>query len=154
MREGYGKMKHIAQPKGSNLCGQTCVAMIAGITLDESIKVFGKSGCTTTKDVASALRKLGIPCDDRVIRIRKGENPISVGTVVKMVVLHCDKWPKHCSHWVVLYGELYYDPAASVGIGYGDGVRITSYLPVYLTEKEAAAEKGTVGGGREDMRAR
>jgi hypothetical protein len=128
-------MKHISQPVGSNLCGQTCVAMIAGISLGESVKVFGKRGCTTTKDVAAALRKLGIPCGDKLIRLKKGEDPVSAGTAVKMVVLHYDGAPKHHAHWVVLHGDLYYDPAESIECGYDERVRITSYLPVYLTEK-------------------
>jgi hypothetical protein len=34
-------IKWIQQPEGSSLCGQTCVAMIAGITLEESIGAFG-----------------------------------------------------------------------------------------------------------------
>lgn len=119
-------MKHINQPPGSSLCGQTCVAMIAGITLEESISVFGKSGETETREVITALNKLGISCGDKLIRVKKGVDlpPCCI------IVLHYDGAPMRHWHWVVYYGGLYYDPAESIGTGYKAGVKITSYLPV------------------------
>lgn len=50
----------IPQPPGSNLCGQACVAMLAGVTLAESIQVFGTEGRTSWKQVRGALRHFGI----------------------------------------------------------------------------------------------
>jgi hypothetical protein len=70
-------IKYQYQPPGSSLCGQTCVAMIAGITLEESIEAFrGKKGGTRTKEVVAALRKLGINCGDPPLtRIKSQELP-------------------------------------------------------------------------------
>ena len=121
-------MKHISQPPGSNLCGQACVAMIAGVTLEKSIAVFGKRGETETREVIAALRKLGIKCGGKLQRMKKGVTP----TPCCIMVLHYDGVPIRHWHWIVYYGGLYYDPAESIGIAYKAGVRITSYLSVYL----------------------
>ena len=51
---------HLQQPKDSHLCGQTCVAMITGVSIEKSIEVFGTRGGTRTKQVVAALRKFGI----------------------------------------------------------------------------------------------
>lgn len=53
-------MDLIRQPKGSKLCGQSTIAMLAGITLDESIKLFGHETSTYFKDYTRVLDKLGI----------------------------------------------------------------------------------------------
>jgi hypothetical protein len=67
---------HIYQPPGSSLCGQTCVAMLAGISLEESISAFnGKRGGTLTRDVVDAFRKLGIHCGDKLIHLKGQKKP-------------------------------------------------------------------------------
>lgn len=119
-------LKHIRQPSGSNLCGQASVAMIAGITLEKSIAVFGKRSCTTTKDVIRALRALGISCGNGLVRLKKGEQKSSVC----MVVLHFEGAPRSHGHWSVFYDGIYYDPASGVGDTYSKEVRETSYLPI------------------------
>ena len=119
-------MKHISQPPGSSCCGQACVAMIAGISLKDSISVFGKGGETETREIVAALRKLGISCGDKLIRMKKGINP----PLCCIMVLHYDGVPIRHWHWVVYYYGLYYDPGEGIGIGYKSGVRITSFLPV------------------------
>lgn len=124
-------MKLVMQPSGSYLCGQACVAMIAEISLDDSISVFGKHGETPTRDVIAALRKLRISCGNKLTRMKKG---ISLPPCC-ILVLHFDGVPIHIWHWVVYYNGLYYDPGEGIGIGYKDETRITSYLPVCLDEK-------------------
>ncbi len=39
------------QPSGSKLCGQVCLALILGISLDESIKLVGHRHGTSTKEL-------------------------------------------------------------------------------------------------------
>ena len=131
----------VKQPVNSRCCGQACVAMLAGVTLNESVRIFGKRSTTTTKDVVAALRKLGIQCGDRAVRLGKG--------VWKsgrcMVVVHA-KGDKKYLHWVVYGDGRYYDPAAGIAPGlnephydpHTDEYREyeieryeTSYLPVY-----------------------
>ena len=53
-------MKLVTQPPNSKLCGQCCVAMLAGITLDESIQIIGHQKGTRTKDLVKAFQKLNI----------------------------------------------------------------------------------------------
>jgi len=103
-------MKHfVKQPEPSNLCGQSCVAMIAGITLDESIKVFGKRSGTYTKDVITALQKLNISCGDKLIRISKTQKKSDFC----MVVVRAKKFKRY-DHWVVFKDGQYYDPAIGI----------------------------------------
>lgn len=128
--------RYIRQPEGSNLCGQTCVAMIADIPLEESITAFGKRSCTTTKDVIKALRSLGISCGDSLISLKKQEK-----TPTCMVVLHFEG-AKH-THWTIYHDGLYYDPASGIGSGYPAGVRETSFLPVEYARAEEVAACGS-----------
>ena len=83
--------------------------MIAGVSIDESVKAFGTKGCTNTPDVISALRKLNIPCGEKLIRIGKTQK-----SSLCMVTLHARKDKKYL-HWVVYENGLYYDPASGIG---------------------------------------
>ena len=53
-------MRLVRQPEDSSLCGQACVATLAGITLDESIEIFGTKGKTYGTHLVAALRCVGI----------------------------------------------------------------------------------------------
>lgn len=98
----------IRQPKGSNLCGQCCVAMVAEITIEESIELFGSKGRTTTRDLIDALLKKGIRTKNLVLyRIKKGQLP-SDNSILKVL------WKDGRSHWVVYRKGKVYDPAYGV----------------------------------------
>jgi hypothetical protein len=125
------------QPEGSSLCGQTCVAMIAGVTLEESIAAFGgKRGATRTKDLVNALRKLGINCGDPpLVKIKYQCYPDTC--IVKLHIDHPDL--KKSTHWVVWHNGKYYDPSylgqytlyCNKGM-YPEGIRATSYLSIFM----------------------
>jgi hypothetical protein len=125
---------HIFQPPGSSLCGQTCVAMIAGVSLKESIDVFsGKRGGTRTKDVVAALRKLGINCGDQPLTRYRGDC-LPDTCIAK---LHFDHQKQ--THWVVWHEGIFYDPSIdgdfilnAIKNKYPEGVRLTSYLPIFM----------------------
>ncbi len=115
-------MNLIRQPEGSNLCGQACVAMIAGISLKKSIEIFQKKGCTSTRHVVAALRKLGISCGDKLVRL---------GEVLPWpCIVHIHYPDIKATHWAVFYDGYYLDPALGLVRGYGSYARVTSYLPV------------------------
>lgn len=101
-------MKLINQPKGVGVCGQTCVAMIAGISLEESINLFKSKAGTRPKQVAKVLKGLGFKCDDKLNRITKDfELPESGIYMFKLM------WDdKKGSHWVIWNGneDRWYDP--------------------------------------------
>jgi len=102
-------IEFVKQPLESSLCGQACVAMIAGISLEKSIAIFGKRSSTTTKDVAVALRKIGFECADKVTRITKiNEKPPLCMVVVR------SKDNRNHNHWVAWNGKHYFDPALGI----------------------------------------
>jgi hypothetical protein len=127
-------IKWMQQPEGSSLCGQTCVAMLAGVTLEESIKSFGgKRGGTRTKELVNAIRKLGINCGDPpLVRINGQCYPDTC-----IVKLHFDDQTH--THWTLWHNGQFYDPSY---IGqytlycykgkYPEGIRPTSYLPIFM----------------------
>lgn len=122
-------MELIMQPPGSWLCGQTCVAMIAGITLEQSIRIFGKRSGTTTKQVIRALRETGIECGDILIRARNHERPAFC-----MAVVHFRG--ERYTHWTIWKNGRYYDPAIGIIDEYPEDAWVTSYLPIYDKEED------------------
>lgn len=103
-------MKLINQPELSSTCGQTCVAMIAGITLDESIKLFKFKGPTTTKQIAKVLRKLGFKCEDKLERF--GSRFILPTDGIYLFKLKYNNKKGGRWHWVIWNGKenCWYDP--------------------------------------------
>lgn len=100
------KIKLVRQPTGTNLCGQACVATIAGIELDAARKACGTSGKTDGTHLRSALRSLGFTVGERM---KKGR-PINLTNQLAVLKYQDDK--KSLRHWVVFDGRKYYDPAA------------------------------------------
>lgn len=132
-------MKHIFQPPGSSLCGQTCVAMIAGVSLEESIAAFGKRSGTRTKEVVAALRKLGVNCGDPpLMRLREPWRLTNLPETC-IVKMHFDG--SKTTHWAIWHNKRFYDPderghqSLYENIAYPSGVRITSYLPIFMSKE-------------------
>lgn len=121
------KMLLVYQPENSNLCGQACVASIAGVTLEDAIKVFGgKRSGTSTRQVVDALRKLGVECGDKLIRISRKREKTNYCIVKLRSTLH-----KH-RHWTIYREGFYFDPGVGVLVEYPDHVVETSFLPIYI----------------------
>ena len=106
-------MKLIRQPKDNNsLCGQACVAMVAGVSLEKSVKTFGSRGCTTTGQVVIALRKLGVKAPlVRAKRVTKAR-PAPQFCIAKMRFKG-----RRMGHWVVIWKGKIYDPDSRPGTG-------------------------------------
>jgi hypothetical protein len=113
----------VKQPSGTKTCGQVAIAVIAGISLDEAIKVVGKKGCTTTKDLVKALRKLGFQCPDRCRKMPRP--PLAIAQL---------RTPERKSgwHWVVVDGDKFFDGINGNADGnvMWCGSKMTSYLPI------------------------
>jgi len=130
-------MKLVMQPTDFSLCGQACVATIAGVSLEESIKAFGTRGGTHSRHVIKACKQLGISCGDKLIRLRKGTKKPDLC----MVMFHFGD--RINTHWVVfvrtknIYGEnieAYLDPSHGLHFGYPKSeidIRETSFLPIF-----------------------
>lgn len=92
-------MELVVQPKGSNLCGQACVAMILACSLQEAIALVGKKGKTYTRDLLRAMK-----VEQRRLKTWKSEN---VNGLLLARVLWNDKKRRH---WVVVNEGVVYDP--------------------------------------------
>ncbi len=123
-------MKLILQPEGSELCGQACVAMAAGVSLKSAIEAVGHKHSTSTADIAKALRFFGLTCPDRLVRISR-KRPLS--TPRAMLVIHRpavqhegrnSKW-----HWMLTWDGKVMDPGGRWPESY-DKWKVTSFLEI------------------------
>ena len=113
----------IKQPEGSNLCGQACVAMIAGISLEESIKLFKSRGKTRTKQLYYALKERGISCSNKAIRIKNYNKP-----KLCIVIIHYSDCKN--THWCVWHNNKYYNPAYGIRKKSNVFERETSFIKI------------------------
>jgi hypothetical protein len=123
-------MKLILQPDDSELCGQACVAMAAGVSLKRAISAIGHKGDTSTADVVFGLRSFGLTCADKLVRIsRKRPMPSARAMIVihRPAVEHERRNPKW--HWMLSWDGKIYDPGGRWPEGY-DKWQITSYLEI------------------------
>ena len=128
-------LRLIHQPPDSKMCGQACLAMLCGISLEEAVALIGHAHGTKTKEIIQALRILGVKVNsDRLIRIglRKGGFPTTC--LCRVIAFKEDrkalKEIYNWSHWVVLHEGRIYDPAYQRPVtSYG---RISAYLEVDL----------------------
>jgi|SRR6185503_13829697 len=114
-------LQWIQQPQKTKLCGQIAVAVIANITLEKSIELFGKRGCTRTKDVIQVLRRLGLDCSNRLLR-----KQITFG-IAKL------SYKNSKSHWVVIDNNKIFDGVygnSNGEVSWPEGARLTSYLSI------------------------
>lgn len=119
----------IRQPILSNLCGQCCVAMATGISLQDSIDEFGSKGATRTKQLVAVLRRRGVKCDDR-LRLIGQNRTLPANCIIKMKFVG-----RAMGHWILKLGDLYLDPA--FGAAYGrlpntpPGAKLSSFLELH-----------------------
>lgn len=119
-------MKLVKQPKDSNLCGQACVAMLCGLTLEQAILLVGTRGKTHTKPLKKALRAFGVHCGDRRVRGMPNKDETA---------LLFWKGGGTKGHWMVWHKGKYYDPVAGVFRRVPRWLsesRVTSHLKVEL----------------------
>ncbi|MFW9801139.1 MAG: hypothetical protein ACFFFC_00680 [Candidatus Thorarchaeota archaeon] len=111
--EELSPIKFIQQPPGSNLCGQTCVAMILGASLEEIIEVLGR-GRTRTTQLVSILESNGFKCYPSLRRVFTGWRDYVVkNKAFAICKVPCVYDGKKSSHWVLFYDGKIYDPCWS-----------------------------------------
>lgn len=114
-------MKLLLQPSYSRLCGQTCLAMLANITLAHAIVLVEHEHGTRTKELIKAFRKLNWSCPDRLIVLRGTLLTTLEHALVKVIFP-----PSSRSHWIAVHGGTVFDPMPdSLALG-----RATSHLPL------------------------
>ena len=120
-------MKLIAQPIASDLCGQCCVAMAAGVSVRRAREIIGHDGGTETREVVRALRSLGVSCADRLVRISRNRPNLPTRAIVTI-----QEQGKR-AHWMLTWDGTMYDPGQRWPEGY-PGWRITSFLEIFRSE--------------------
>lgn len=104
------KIEHVRQPSGSRLCGQSVVAMILGVPLEESVSRFdGHTSGTRTRMLCDVLRDNGvsIPENAKLKVIRKGDLP-EFG-ILKITWKIPGRKISH-GHWILKVGDVIHDP--------------------------------------------
>jgi len=118
-------------------CGQTCVAMVAGISVDEAIQVIGKTGGTHGSDLIRGMKKLGVACSKK--------SKVTDGlTLPKRAILRQklrDRKKKWGGHWVLYLDGIIYDPGPGISMPVAEyrdqlmqKLRFTSYITLLSTE--------------------
>lgn len=105
-------------------CGQACIAMLAGVSIEEAIAVMHTSGPTAIGMLAAALDHYGIGHSGKNIRLSK-KNP----DLPEMAILTVHM-PEY-NHWVIYHKGRYYDPEFGLLNACHPQGRITSFLEVY-----------------------
>lgn len=102
---------YLEQPRGSATCGQTCLAMVAGIPLDQAVTVLGiprtgQRAGTTPQQLRRAFALLGWNMGDRA-RYRSG---MDLPSVALLGMMHKRR---RYGHWVAFEGP---SPAYPTGL--------------------------------------
>jgi hypothetical protein len=136
-------MDLVRQPPNSNLCGQACVATIAGVALGEAVTLCGKSGKTSTRHLIAGLKAKGFEPYCGLTRVCQ-RSPWITGLMKSATLIVKFKSGK-ASHWVVRHKGKFYDPAAGVFRDVpkyleSQGARLVSFLVVNRAEGIASRE--------------
>ena len=119
------KINYIKQPTGY-LCGQACVAMLAGVSVEEVVSVMQNDKGTGKKDIEKALNYYGIR---QAKTMTKADNSSVLPKVCILKVL----LPKY-GHWILYYDGKYYDPEFGLMDELYQKTRIQSYLEIFVDE--------------------
>jgi hypothetical protein len=99
----------IRQPKGSKLCGQSTIAMVAGITLDESVKLFGHGTKSYYRDYTRVLNELGVTFAQwkKVDNRKKYDLP-------RFAIVRLQYVGRRTGHLIAYKDGKFYDPARGI----------------------------------------
>lgn len=117
-------INYIKQPN-NKACGQASVAMLAGVSVEEVMKVMYTNGSTTIGQIIEALDYYGIKHSECNKRISK-KNPSY--SEVCILTVHMPEY----SHWVLYFKGKFYDPEFGVLEECHPDGKITSYLEIYI----------------------
>ena len=120
------KIQYIKQPTGYQ-CGQACVAMLAGVPVEDVVAVMQNDKGTGKKDIARALDHYGIR---QAKTMTKADNATVLPRACILKVL----LPRY-GHWVLYYDGRYYDPEFGLTETLYPKERIQSYLEIFPDEE-------------------
>lgn len=132
-------MTPLTQPTKKS-CGQTCVAMIAGVSLERAAIACDRPlrKGTNTKAIVRALNLLGVRCAQRMnrmpSRVRNEGAPPPQRAILRV------NQPGRNWHWILLWDGVIYNPSleeyASLGF---EGETLTQYRLTLLRRTLEAA---------------
>lgn len=119
------------------MCGQHCVAMLAGVPVEEAIEAVGHDRQTRTKDLRRAMEDLGLELGgDRLLQVRHNPNFFNPQYTPKAALckaVHHIKYVKSHFHWVVLFDGKVYDPGPKYKLrGLVEYVHECMYITSYI----------------------
>lgn len=107
----------------SGNCGQACISMLTGISIEEVCKVMGTSGGTTIGQILDALDQFNVRHAEKNIRLSKKNFIIPD---IAIINVHFSEY----THWVLHYKGTFYDPEFGKMKEYTNG-KITSFLECF-----------------------
>ena len=116
------QIQYIQQPT-EYLCGQACVAMIAGVSVEDVIRVMNNDKATGKKEIERALEHYGIK---QAKTMTKADNSTPLPPVCLLKVL----FPRY-SLWVLYDHGKYYDPEFGLMDELYGKARVQSYLELF-----------------------
>ena len=125
-------MVHLQQPAESKLCGQTCVAMAAGISIEDAILSVGHRHATRLPELLKAFREFGI---SRVGTKRTCWNGRSAPPRFSLLSMLFHKpGEKHHGHWLLNWDGVIHDPSCSYAGVHSSGGRFSSLIELVPPE--------------------
>lgn len=115
-------MNLVLQPEGSNLCGQACVAMVMGISLEDACRLLPSTTGTRPVRIREALSPLGWVLGPRRAVLEPGR--VHLGRV---------QWERHRHHghlFLVDVDGSVLDPYFGENPKWRDSAWVTSYYGV------------------------
>ena len=116
-------MELIKQPSPTT-CGQACIAMLSGKSMEEVIKDMKTDGPTSIGQLIEILDRYGIKHAEKNRRISK-KNPTP--SPCSILTVHADGG---YTHWVLFYNGQYFDPEFGLLEGAYSHGKITSFLGI------------------------
>lgn len=117
-------INYVQQPTFET-CGQACIAMLSGSSIEEVIKTMKTKGPTSIGQLIEALDYYGIKHAEKNKRISK-KNPKY--SEVSILTVHMITY----THWVLHYKGKFYDPEFGVLDDCHPNGKITSFLEIYF----------------------
>lgn len=103
-------MTHHQQPRGSSVCGQTCVAIIAGVTVEWAITAVGKGRQKTSEhDLQRGLAAFG--CVLGKFTRWLGHPPVPKFFTFPALARVRFEGKRHGYHWIAFDGQTVHDPS-------------------------------------------
>lgn len=115
-------ISYVSQPTPL-MCGQACIAMLAGTSIEEVAKVMGTRGSTSIGQLIDALDYYKIRHSEKNLRLSK-KNPCY--SDISILTVHMPKY----THWVLYYKGKFYDPEFGILDECHPEGKITSFLEI------------------------